>query len=137
MKSERTKKLKKTYKLFSFLSWFLAFGTAAGFVIYLLFSKSAPSQGNASEVNKILANYVFSIAITVLPMIVLALIVKDKIKPLIWVANIILANIVIGDVAMYIVFALYLSETYIFTPLASTYKTKYIVNKEIDLRESI
>ena len=66
--------------------------------------------------------------------IVLALIVKDKIKPIVWMIDIILSAYLFEDYVMYIVFGIWVIDTYVFNPLAKYYRQKHSINKEIDKR---
>ena len=60
---------------------------------------------------------------------------KDKIRPVCWMVDVIMANIVFGGIAIYIIFAIWLIDEYIISPLARGFHNKYVINKEIDKRE--
>ena len=67
--------------------------------------------------------------------VVLSIIVKDRIKPTVWMIDIILANYLYGDLGMYIVLVIWFISEYIIVPLSKRFATKYLINKELDLRE--
>ena len=72
--------------------------------------------------------------VSMVPMVILSIIVKDKIRPLIWMINIILANFLLGSTAMYIVFAVWFIDEYILRLVAKSSRAKWVINKEIDKR---
>ena len=81
-----------------------------------------------------LGTVIYGIGLSLIPMIVLAILVKDKIRPTVWMIDIILANYLFGSTVMYITFAIWLISEYIIGPLAKHYRELYVINKEIDRR---
>ena len=63
-----------------------------------------------------------------------AVIVKNKVKPLVFTADVIVANVMFGSIGLYTMFVVWLLDTYVITPLYNKYKEKYAINKEIDKR---
>lgn len=135
MKSNRTKTSKRAYKFCAMLSWMLCFGTTAFLIVFMLTGKKTDGNGSSLKITDIIGSAVYSFILTNIPLIVLSIVVKDKIKPLIWMMNVIMANVVFGSVAIYIIFAIWLAETYIITPLKDKYKRRWEINREIDLRD--
>ena len=86
---------------------------------------------------ELVGSVVYTFIVTNIPLILLALLVKDKIKPVCWMLNVIMSNITFGGTAIYVVFALWCCDNYILAFLKDLYKDKYRINKEIDNREKI
>ena len=70
----------------------------------------------------------------ILLMVLLFILVKDKIRPTVWMIDIILANYLFGSTIMYVTFAIWLVSEYVVGPLARHYRQLYVINKEIDRR---
>lgn len=135
MTSQRTKKYKRLSRFLNVMSWASCFALITIFVITLV---TTPSDSEThATLRENVGNILFTLGCTLAPVIVLMLIVKDKVKPLIWMINIVLSNFIWGSIGMYIAFGLWACETYIFTPLAGKARTTYLINKEIDLRGEV
>ena len=104
----------------------------AGILIILIAGQS--SGGMLKKIEYVLGPVLWSYILSLVILIVLAIITKDKIKPLVWTANLILSNIIWGSTGLYIMFIASTVDNYIITPLYNTIKIKYITNKEIDRR---
>lgn len=135
MISQRTKTYKRLSRLLNVLSWAFCFALITIFVIILTTTPSGAETHSTLREN--VGNILFMLGCTMAPVVVLMLIVKDKVKPLIWMINIVLSKFLWGDIGMYIVFGLWACETYIITPLAGKAKATYLINKEIDLRGKV
>ena len=98
-------------------------------IIFL--SRRGGGSENKETASK-LKTLIYSIGLSLLPLIVISIIVKDKIQPTLWMLNVILSNYLLGNIAMYIVFALWLINEYIILPLNNKYKLKYKIRQEID-----
>lgn len=134
-KSKRTVDCKKVALAMYILNWVLCFGLAIALVIAFLITKDqAPTEDQASLQEK-LGTIIYGIGLSLIPMVVLAIVVKDKIRPTVWMIDIILANYLFGEIAMYIVFAVWLVSEYVVGPVGKHYKSLYTINKEIDRRE--
>lgn len=134
-KSKRTVDCKKVALAMYILNWVLCFGLAIALVIAFLITKDqAPTEDQASLQEK-LGTIIYGIGLSLIPMVVLAIVVKDKIRPTVWMIDIILANYLFGEIAMYIVFAIWLVSEYVVGPVGKHYKSLYTINKEIDRRE--
>ena len=94
---------------------------------------SNSSAGDETMKQK-LGTIVYGIGISLIPMVVLAIIVKDKVRPTVWMVDVILANYLFGSTIMYIVFAVWLLDEYVIGPLGRHYINLYTINKEIDRR---
>ena len=130
MKSKRTKNLQFVTFLLGLMRWIC-------FVIAVILVSIIIGQSNGGMLEKIkhiLGPVLWSYVLSILVFVALAIITKDKIKPLVWTANLILSNIIWGSNVLYLMFFLSLIDTYIITPIYGTVKTKYLANKEIDRR---
>lgn len=130
MKTNRTIKCKRLGVTFSVINWLLCFGLAIGYIVAFFALKG---EGNG-ELKQKLGTIVYGFGLSLVPMVVLAVIVKDKIRPTLWMVNIILANYLFGNYCMYATFGVWLLSEYVFSPLAKHYKQLYVINKEIDRR---
>lgn len=134
MKTERTTKCKKLGILFTILSWLLCFGLAVGFVIAFVAMNGGGSGEDSATMEEKLGTIIYGFGLSLIPMLVLAIVVKDKIRPTVWMIDIILANYLFGSWMMYIVFAIWVIDQYVIAPLGKHYRQLYTINKEIDRR---
>ena len=134
MKTERTIKCKKLGILFTILSWLLCFGLAVGFVIAFVAMNGSGGGENSATSEEKFGTIIYGFGLSLIPMLVLAIIVKDKIRPTVWMIDIILANYLFGSWMMYIVFAIWIIDQYVIDPLGKHYRQLYTINKEIDRR---
>lgn len=145
MKSARTKEVIKKRNIFFIISSLLWIGTAAVFIVLGLnaIGSKGPSDVQAIEDEKesisILSeqakNLLTGVTITTVIGLIAAIIIKDKLRTVIWMASTIIASIVFKSVGMYIVLVIWASDEYIFRALYLKYKGKVEINKEMDLRE--
>ena len=134
-KSKRTVDCKKVAVAMYVLNWVLCFGLAIALVIAFLITKDQAPTEDQETLQQKLGTIIYGIGLSLIPMVVLAIIVKDKIRPTVWMIDIILANYLFGEIAMYIVFAIWLLSEYVVGPVGKHYKSLYTINKEIDRRE--
>ena len=134
MKTERTIKCKKLGMLFTILSWLLCFGLAVGFIIAFVAMNGSGGGEDSATMEEKLGTIIYGFGLSLIPMLVLAIVVKDKIRPTVWMIDIILANYLFGSWMMYIVFAIWVIDQYVIAPLGKHYKQLYTINKEIDRR---
>lgn len=134
MKTERTIKCKKLGILFTILSWLLCFGLAVGFVIAFVAMNGSGGGENSATMEEKFGTIIYGFGLSLIPMLVLAIVVKDKIRPTVWMIDIILANYLFGSWMMYIVFAIWIIDQYVIAPLGKHYRQLYTINKEIDRR---
>ena len=130
MKSERTKKCKRLATLFTVISWFLCFGLAIVYVIVFATGMD-PAQPSIKEK---LGVVIYGIGLSLIPMLVLAILVKDKVRPTVWMLDVILANYLFGSVVMYVTFGIWVLDEYVIGTLGRHYRQLYTINKEIDRR---
>lgn len=134
MKTERTIKCKRLGILFTALSWVLCFGLAVAFVIAFLAMNGSGNGEQSATMKEKFGTVVYGFGLSLIPMLVLAIIVKDKIRPTVWMIDVILANYLFGSWLMYVVFAIWLIDQYVIGPLGKHYRQLYTINKEIDRR---
>ena len=130
MKTERTIKCKRLSVAFSVINWVMCFGLAVGLIIVFA-SGIEPDDETLKEK---LGTIIYGIGLSLIPIIVLAILVKDKIRPTVWMIDIILSNYLFGSAIMYVTFAIWLVSEYVVGPLARHYRQLYTINKEIDRR---
>ena len=134
MKTERTIKCKRLGILFTVLSWVLCFGLAVAFVISFLAMNGSGSGEQSETMKEKFGTIIYGFGLSLIPMLVLSIIVKDKIRPTVWMIDVILANYLFGSWLMYVVFAIWLVDQYVIGPLGKHYRQLYTINKEIDRR---
>ena len=125
----RTNKFKKLDIIFHVLSWILCFGTAA----FLVLLKVCGAE-EGTPLKETIGSVVYGWLVSNIPLVALSIIVKDKIRPVCWMVDVIMSNIVFGGIAIYIVFGLWVIDEYVISPLARSFHNKYAINKEIDRR---
>ena len=130
MKTARTIKCKRLGIAFSIINWIMCFGLAIVFIIVF----AAGIEPANEPLKEKLGTVIYGIGLSLIPMIVLAILVKDKIRPTVWMVDIILANYLFGSTIMYVTFAIWLVSEYVVGPLARHYRQLYVINKEIDRR---
>lgn len=134
-KTKRTTDCKKVAIAMYVLNWVLCFGLAIALVVAFLVTKEHAPTEQQETLQQKLGTIIYGIGLSLIPMIVLAILVKDKIRPTVWMVDIILANYLLGNVAMYCVFGIWLISEYVVGPVGRHYKSLYTINKEIDRRE--
>ena len=134
MKTERTIKCKKLGILFTVLNWILCFGLAVAFIISYLAMNGGGQGEDSVTMKEKLGTIIYGFGLSLIPMIVLSIVVKDKIRPTVWMVDIILANYLFGSWCMYLTFGIWLISEYVVGPLAKHYRNLYTINKEIDRR---
>ena len=130
MKTERTIKCKRLSIAFSITNWIMCFGLAVGLIVVFA-SGIEPDNETLKEK---LGTIIYGIGLSLIPLIVLAILVRDKIRPTVWMVDIILSNYLFGATIMYVTFAIWLVSEYVIGPLARHYRQLYVINKEIDRR---
>ena len=130
-----TIKYKKKACFFSFISWIICFGTAVTLII-VAFNSAVNREVNEGIITltERAKTIITTVIVSLMPMVILSVIVKDKIRPLCWMINIILSNIMVGSWLMYVVFAVWFIDEYIIRRIAKSMTNRYVINKEIDKR---
>ena len=134
-KSKRTKDCKKLSIVF-FVCSFVCFIGVALFAIIAAFSKVGGTEKEGMEIiSEALKTRLVSLSITMIIGIVLALIIKDKIRTTIYMLALVVISILYKEVGMYVVLGVWALDEYVFTALHKHYKQLTTINKEIDKRE--
>lgn len=131
-RSNITKSYKKKAICMAVLSWFLCFGIAAFLIVYGVCNNFIGS-GNVN-LQDYIGPILYGYGTTFVIMAVLSIIAKDKIKPVVWMMNVILSAYLFNNGVMYAIFAVWLIDTYVITPLKKRFAIKYSINVEIDKR---
>ena len=117
--TEITTSYRKKYRIVKSLNWLLCYGLAVFMIVFAIASYSTPDSKLMEDLTvkfgtvpmgyvEKLKSIAISAAVSFIPMVILSIVVKDKIRPLVWMINILLSNILIGETMMYIVFAIWL-----------------------------
>lgn len=134
--SDRTKLCKKRAIIFSIISLVLWIGAA---VFSLVSAFSMAGGGFGATVSEMLSEgfkaTLVSLGVTMLIALILTIFMQNKMRMTIWMASVIISTICFGQVAMYIMFGIWFIDEYVFHALAKHYRSKYSINKEIDLRD--
>lgn len=130
-----TQVCKQNYILFTILSWLMCFGIAALLIIKTLASRQISPDGLTMEER--FGKVLYPLAVSLLITSILAIVVKDRLEPTVWMVNIILSGYLYSMTAVYIVFVVWFIDTYVFKALKAKYKNKFTINKEIDRREKV
>ena len=120
--TEITTSYRKKYRIVKALNWLLCYGLAVFMIVFAIASYSTPDSKLMEDLTvkfgtvpmgyvEKLKSIAISAAVSFIPMVILSIVVKDKIRPLIWMINILLSNILIGETMMYIVFGRFFSKT--------------------------
>ena len=129
--SAQTRKYKLARLLF-ILNWALCFGVAIT-LVSLCLAGVQPDPNGVSMKEK-MGTVLYGFGMSLVPVVVLAILVKDKIRPTVWMIDLILANYLYGSMGMYIVVGVWVIGEYIITPLSKRFATLYLVNRELDKR---
>ena len=81
MKTERTIKCKKLGILFTVLNWILCFGLAVAFIICFLAMNGGGQGEDSVTMKEKLGTIIYGFGLSLIPMLILAIVVKDKIRP--------------------------------------------------------
>lgn len=130
--TQYTRKCKAKHVIFKIISYTLCFGAALAMIIYGfatgVFGKGGPIKDKIGTI-------MYSFILSLIPLVVLTIIAGKKVRPLVFMIDLVVANILFASIGLYTMLGLWICDTYIFTPLAAYYKNKYTINKEIDKRE--
>lgn len=131
---DRTRECIKKRNIYVILSWTLCFGVATGLLIY---GFSTKWTGTDSEVARHIKAILIIWTISLLPMMLLSLLVKDKVKPTIRMINVILAAYLVSNWFMFIIGFCMLFDTYFISGAIKKYNAAIIANKEMDKRDLV
>ena len=126
-KTARMKQLKKRKFWLTLINYLICYGTAL--FLILLKIRGAKAETHLKEIVGFFTAQIALIAITVL--------VGTKIKPVVWMVNVVMANIVFGGPAIYFILGIWLVDEYIICPIANNTKTAYISSKEYAINKEL
>lgn len=133
-KSKRTKDVSKLSKIF-FFSSFVCFIGVAIFTIIATFSHVGASNKTGMDIlSDSVKTQVVSLSITMIIGLVLALIIKEKMRTTIYMLALLINSILFKEAGMYTILGIWAIDEYILTNLHKHYHNLLIINKEIDLR---
>lgn len=130
--SERTKSCKRKALAFTIISVLLWIG-AALFAVISAITIATGGSGTHIITEEFKAKLI-SLSVSAIILLILTAFMGEKLRMLTWMLSMILSTICYGEVAMYIVFGVWLLDEYLFSNLAKYYRNKVSINKEIDLR---
>lgn len=133
MASPRAKDLKRKKIIFGLVSTLMWVATGLTFVIIALSKFKAKDSSGMPIFSNELKSIITSIGVTAIIGLIVAVIIKDKIRTFIYMASTVLATLIYKDVGMYIVLAIWLVDEYVIHALYKSYCRKYEIRKEIDL----
>lgn len=121
--SDRTKLCKKRCILFSIISTILWLG-AAVFSVVSVFMKASGHLGATDILSESFKATLVSLGVTLLIALVLTIFMQNKMRMTIWMGSVIVATICYGQIAMYILFAIWFADEYVVHALAKHYREK-------------
>lgn len=133
MASPRAKDLKKRKIIFGLLSTLTWVVTGIVFIIIALTKLKAKDSTGTPIFSPEIKSMIASIGVTAVIGLIVAIIIKDKIRTFVFMASTVLATIIYKEVGMYIVLAIWLVDEYILHTLYKKYSRQYEIRKEIDL----
>lgn len=134
MTSKRTKDTKKLSIIFS-VSSVLSYIGVALFTVISLFSKLGGTEEQGIDIlSEALKARLVSVSVTIIIVTLLALIIKNKVRTMVYMLSLVVVGIIYGEGAMYAVLGVYFVDEFVFTYLHQKYKNLSIINKEIDKR---
>ena len=132
--SDRTKLCKKRTRIFHIVSIVCWVGVAL-FALISVFSKVGGSENTGMDIlSEAYKTKLISLSITILILILLSILIKEKLRVSIYMLSVIIGTVLYGEVAMYILLAVWALDEYVFFTLYKKYKQLAIINKEIDRR---
>lgn len=124
-KTARMKQLKKRKFWLTLINYLLCYGTA----VFLVLLKVCGAEAG-TPLKETLGTVVYGFIVAQLPLIAITAIVGTRIKPVVWMVNVVMANIVFGGPAIYFILGIWLVDEYIICPIANNAKIAYISSKE-------
>lgn len=131
-KTARMKQLKKRKFWLTLINYLLCFGTAA---LLVLLKICGAEEG--TPLKETLGTVVYGFIVAQLPLLAITVLVGTRIKPVVWMVNVVMANIVFGGPAIYFILGIWLVDEYIICPIANNTKTAYISSKEYSINKEL
>lgn len=134
MESDVTKQLKKKRNIYGAISVFMWIGTALASVI-AMFCQIDIDESSATPIfSPEFKAFMVSLGVTVIIGIIVACIIKNKIRTFIWMLCTVLNAAIFKEVGMYTTLSLWFIDEYVMYALYKRYADRVKINKEIDLR---
>ena len=133
MASPRAKDLKKRKIIFGLLSTLTWVVTGVVFIIIALTKFKTKDSSGTPIFSPEIKSMIASIGVTAVIGLIVAIIIKDKIRTFVFMTSTVLASILYKEVGMYIVLAIWLVDEYIFHTLYKKFARQYEIRKEVDL----
>lgn len=134
MESDITKQLKKKRNIFGAISVLLWVGTAIASVIAMLCKIDMDESSGTPIFSPEFKAFLVSLGVTVIIGIIVACIIKNKIRTFIWMICTVLNAAIFKEAGMYITLSLWFVDEYIMYALYKRYADRVKINREIDLR---
>lgn len=115
------------FTLLSVLSWL---GLCGALVMVGL--KRGFSGGDSISAQ--LVSIFLPLAITYILAIALFIFIKEKLRNTVWIANVVLSALLLGNTMLWISLILFAADEFVLRPLSKHFRNKYAINKEIDKR---
>lgn len=131
-KTARMKQLKKRKFWLTLINYLLCYGTA---VVLILLKVIGAEAG--TPLKETLGTVVYGFIVAQLPLLAITVLVGSKIKPVVWMVNVVMSNIVFGGPAIYFILGIWLIDEYVICPIANNTKTAYISSKEYAINKEL
>lgn len=131
-KTARMKQLKKRKFWLNVINYLLCYGTA---VVLVLLKVIGAEEG--TPLKETLGTVVYGFIVAQLPLIAITVLVGTKIKPVVWMVDVVMANIVFGGPAIYFILGIWLIDEYVICPIANNTKIAYISSKEYAINKEL
>lgn len=137
-KSDRTKQCIKRRNIFFAISTLMWIGTVLTIIILVLAKFNATTVSSSGESISIITqeakDKIVAFGLSAFVALILALFVKEKVRTAVYMLSLVIAVILKGEGAMYVVLTIWALDEYVFYALYKSYKAKVTINKEIDRR---
>ena len=133
--SDRTKKCRNLSILFFSLSTICYFGVALFALITCFSSIMGHEKTGIDIISESLKTKLVSLSITMVIGLIIALVIKEKLRIALYMLSLIVVSLVYKEVGMYSILAIWALDEYLFSGLHKHYRNLKTINKEIDLRE--
>lgn len=134
MASGITKDLKKKRNIFGIISVCLWLGCALASVISIFCKIDLTNPEGTPIFSEEFKALLISLGTTAIIGIIVACIIKNKVRTFIWMICTIINTVLFKEAGMYIILAIWFFDEYVFYGLYKHYADRVKINKEIDLR---
>lgn len=133
--SDRTRKVRNLSILFFVLSTICYFGVALFALITCFSTIMGRNTTGVDIISQSLKAKLASFSVTMVVGLILALIIKEKMRLTIYMLSLVILSIIYKEAGMYTVLGIWAFDEYVFSALHKHYHKLKVINKEIDLRE--